>query len=89
MNSKLKKSLSLLVSLVMLLSVCTVGFTAFGAGDVKIDSVNFEDDNFKKFQMDLYEFYNLGMGEPFPVSAVNKMGFGELLDEMEEILKTQ
>ena len=41
-----------------------------------------KDDNFKKFQMDLYEFYNLGMGEPFPVSAVNKMGFGELLDEI-------
>ena len=39
-----------------------------------------KDDNFKKFQMDLYEFYNLGMGDPYPLSAVNKMGFGDLLD---------
>ncbi len=43
-----------------------------------------KDDNFKKFQMELYEFYNLGMGEPYPISAVNKMGFGELLDAVKE-----
>lgn len=32
--------------------------------------------------MEIYEFYNLGIGEPFPVSAVNQLGFGELLDEI-------
>ncbi|MBP3737214.1 MAG: ribosome biogenesis GTPase Der [Lachnospiraceae bacterium] len=31
---------------------------------------------------DIYEFYNLGIGEPFAVSAVNKLGIGELLDEV-------
>lgn len=43
-----------------------------------------KDDDFKKYQMDLFEFYNLGMGDPFPISAVNKMGFGELLDEVKK-----
>lgn len=32
--------------------------------------------------MEIYEFYNLGLGEPFPVSAVNSLGFGDLLDEV-------
>ena len=31
---------------------------------------------------DVYEFYNLGIGDPFPVSSVNKMGLGDLLDEV-------
>lgn len=31
---------------------------------------------------DVYEFYNLGIGEPYPVSSVNKLGFGDLLDEV-------
>lgn len=39
-------------------------------------------DSFEKMMMDVYEFYNLGMGEPFPISAANRMGFGELLDEL-------
>ncbi len=39
-------------------------------------------DNFQKYMPDVYEFYNLGIGEPFPVSSVNKLGFGELLDEV-------
>ena len=39
-------------------------------------------DNFDKFMPDVYEFYNLGIGEPFPISAVNKLGFGEVLDEV-------
>lgn len=39
-------------------------------------------DSFEKYQADVYEFYNLGLGEPFPVSAVNRLGFGELLDEV-------
>lgn len=39
-------------------------------------------DDFNKYMADVYEFYNLGIGEPFPVSSVNKLGFGELLDEV-------
>ncbi len=39
-------------------------------------------DDFNKYMADVYEFYNLGIGEPFPISSVNKLGFGELLDEV-------
>lgn len=39
-------------------------------------------DNFDKMQYDVMEFYNLGLGEPFPLSAVNKIGMGDLLDEI-------
>ncbi len=39
-------------------------------------------DNFDKLMADVYEFYNLGIGEPFPISASSKLGFGELLDEV-------
>lgn len=39
-------------------------------------------DSFEKYEADVYEFYNLGLGEPFAVSAVNRLGFGELLDEI-------
>ena len=39
-------------------------------------------DSFEKYQADVYEFYNLGLGEPFAVSAVNQLGFGDLLDEV-------
>ena len=39
-------------------------------------------DNYEKFIMDTYEFYNLGLGTPFPVSAYSKLGFGDLLDEV-------
>lgn len=35
-----------------------------------------------KLEMDVYEFYNLGLGDPFGISAANKLGFGELLDEV-------
>ena len=31
--------------------------------------------------MEFYEFYNLGIGEPFPISSLHKMGVGEVLDE--------
>ena len=31
---------------------------------------------------EVYEFYSLGLGDPFPVSAANKTGFGDLLDEV-------
>ncbi len=37
-------------------------------------------DSFEKFEMDVYEFYNLGMGDPIPVSAGQKKGIGDLLD---------
>ncbi len=39
-------------------------------------------DSFAKFGNDIYEFYNLGIGEPFPVSAASRLGLGELLDEV-------
>ena len=39
-------------------------------------------DSFSKFMSDVYEFYNLGLGDPFPVSAASRLGFGELLDEV-------
>ncbi|MGN0317256.1 MAG: ribosome biogenesis GTPase Der [Lachnospira sp.] len=39
-------------------------------------------DNFDKDMADVYEFYNLGIGDPLPISAVSKLGFGELLDEV-------
>ncbi len=39
-------------------------------------------DNFDKFLMDVYEFYNLGLGEPMPISASSKLGLGDMLDEV-------
>lgn len=39
-------------------------------------------ENFKLLEADVYEFYNLGIGEPIPISSSGKMGFGELLDEV-------
>lgn len=41
-------------------------------------------DNFDKFIMDTYEFYNLGIGEPVPVSATGKLGIGDMLEEVVE-----
>ena len=37
-------------------------------------------DQYKKQEMDVYEFYNLGIGEPYPISSEGRQGFGELLD---------
>ena len=37
-------------------------------------------DSFKTQQMDVYEFYNLGIGEPYAISAEGKQGLGDLLD---------
>ena len=42
----------------------------------KVDSENQE--------MDVYEFYSLGLGDPVGISAVNRLGFGELLDRITE-----
>ena len=39
-------------------------------------------DSFEKFMMDVYEFYNLGIGEPIPVSAASRLGLGDMLDEV-------
>ncbi len=37
-------------------------------------------DRFDKYMSDVYEFYNLGIGEPYPISAANQMGLGDMLD---------
>lgn len=37
-------------------------------------------DNFGKTTDDIYEFYNLGLGEPLPVSSTNALGIGDVLD---------
>lgn len=39
-------------------------------------------DDFKKFMPDVYEFYNLGLGDPWPVSASSRLGLGDMLDEV-------
>ena len=39
-------------------------------------------DDFDKYMPDVYEFYNLGIGDPHPISAVNKLGLGDMLDEV-------
>ena len=44
-------------------------------------------DSFDKYMSDVYEFYNLGIGEPYPVSAANKMGLGDMLDQVASYFK--
>ncbi|MCM1500149.1 MAG: ribosome biogenesis GTPase Der [Clostridium sp.] len=39
-------------------------------------------DNFDKFMPEVYEFYNLGLGDPVPVSAASQLGIGDMLDEV-------
>lgn len=39
-------------------------------------------DSFQKFGNDIYEFYNLGIGDPVAVSAASRLGIGDLLDEV-------
>lgn len=39
-------------------------------------------DSFEKFMSDVYEFYNLGIGDPVPVSAASRLGIGDMLDEV-------
>jgi len=39
-------------------------------------------DSFDKFMADVYEFYNLGIGDPVPVSAASRLGIGDMLDEV-------
>lgn len=37
-------------------------------------------DNFDKFMPDVYEFYNMGIGDPIPVSAASMLGIGDMLE---------
>ena len=39
-------------------------------------------DNFKTMMADVYEFYNLGLGDPMPISGNSKLGLGDMLDEV-------
>ncbi len=41
-------------------------------------------DNFEKDKEEAYEFYNLGLGEPYPISATNAIGIGDVLDKIYE-----
>ena len=41
-------------------------------------------DNFGKTSEDIYEFYNLGLGDPYPVSSANAIGIGDVLDAIYE-----
>ena len=41
-------------------------------------------DNFAKHLADTYEFYNLGIGDPHPISAVNRLGIGDMLEAVAE-----
>lgn len=42
-------------------------------------------DNFEKYMLDVYEFYNLGIGDPHPISAASKLGIGDMLDAVMEL----
>lgn len=39
-------------------------------------------DSFEKYMPDVYEFYNLGLGDPQPISASSMLGLGDMLDEV-------
>ena len=41
-------------------------------------------DSFEKYMADVYEFYNLGIGDPHPISAANRLGIGDMLDVVSE-----
>lgn len=44
-------------------------------------------DNFDKYASDVYEFYNLGIGDPIPIAAVSKLGIGDMLDKVLEVIQ--
>ena len=46
-------------------------------------------DHFGVTSPEVYEFYNLGIGTPFPVSSVNAKGIGDVLDEIYNLIPTQ
>ena len=39
-------------------------------------------DSFEKYMADVYEFYNLGIGDPIAISAASRLGLGDMLDEV-------
>ena len=39
-------------------------------------------DSFEKYMPDVYECYNLGIGDPIPISAASRLGIGDMLDEV-------
>ena len=41
-------------------------------------------DNMSRDRNEIYEFYNLGIGEPYPISASNALGIGDVLDKIYE-----
>ena len=41
-------------------------------------------DNFEKYMPDVYEFYNLGIGDPVPISAASRLGIGDMLEVVAE-----
>lgn len=41
-------------------------------------------DNYNKMMADVFEFYNLGIGEPVPISAAQRSGLGDMLDKVIE-----
>ena len=41
-------------------------------------------DNFNTLMPDVYEFYNLGIGDPHPISAASRLGIGDMLDAVIE-----
>lgn len=43
-------------------------------------------DHFDKYMPDVYEFYNLGIGDPHPISAASKLGIGDMLDAVLELI---
>ena len=43
-------------------------------------------DDFKRYENDIYEFYNLGFGEPTPISSSHSKGIGDVLDKVYDII---
>ena len=43
-------------------------------------------DDFKKLENDTYEFFNLGLGKPYPISSAHAKGIGDVLDAVYEYL---
>lgn len=46
-------------------------------------------DSLAKFGNDIYEFYNLGIGDPIGVSAASRLGIGDLLEEVSKYFKSE
>ena len=46
-------------------------------------------DNYGNESDDIYEFYNLGLGDPMAISAANAKGIGDVLDKVYELLPSK